>query len=103
MESEKLIMKILYNFTKPKPYVIETVEELRNLGLKIGSTTGYTNGMMQIVTEKAKEAVISTAEVTSAIKKVTAQSLSEKDVSVDEEDSYDLALYARMNINSIIS
>ena len=43
--------------------------------------------MMQIVTEKAKEAVISTAEVTSAIKKVTAQSLSEKDVSVDEEDS----------------
>lgn len=56
LESEKLIMKILYNFTKPKPYVIETVEELRNLGLKIGSTTGYTNGMMQIVTEKAKEA-----------------------------------------------
>lgn len=53
LESEKLIMKILYNFTKPKPYVIETVEELRNLGLKIGSTTGYTNGMMQIVTEKA--------------------------------------------------
>lgn len=56
LESEKLIMKILYNFTKPKPYVIETVEELRNLGLNIGSTTGYTNGMMQIVTEKAKEA-----------------------------------------------
>lgn len=96
MESEKLIMKILYNFTKPKPYVIETVEELRNLGLKIGSTTGYTNGMMQIVTEKAKEAVISTAEVTSAIKKVTAQSLSEKDVSVDEEDS----IYSN-NITSI--
>ena len=89
-------MKILYNFTKPKPYVIETVEELRNLGLKIGSTTGYTNGMMQIVTEKAKEAVISTAEVTSAIKKVTAQSLSEKDVSVDEEDS----IYSN-NITSI--
>ena len=96
MESEKLIMKILYNFTKPKPYVIVTVEELSNLGLKIGSTTEYTNGMMQIVTEKAKEAVISTAEVTSAIKKVTAQSLSEKDVSVDEEDS----IYSN-NITSI--
>ena len=55
--------------------------------------TGCSNSTNDINT---KEAVISTAEVTSAIKKVTAQSLSEKDVSVDEEDS----IYSN-NITSI--
>lgn len=54
-ESEKGIMEILKNYAEPKPYVLETVEKLRNLGIKIGSTTGYTDEMMNIVAPKAKD------------------------------------------------
>lgn len=52
---EEKLMHILGNFAKPKPYVLETVRKLRNKGIKIGSTTGYTDKMMEIVAEKAKE------------------------------------------------
>lgn len=52
--TEKLL-GILHNFADVKPYVLETVEELRKRGIKIGSTTGYTDEMMQIVVAKAKE------------------------------------------------
>ena len=31
--------------TDVKPYVLETVAKLRELGIKIGSTTGYTDMM----------------------------------------------------------
>lgn len=53
--SDKL-MAILDRFTEPKDYVIETIETLRQKGIKIGSTTGYTDAMMEIVTKGAKEA-----------------------------------------------
>ncbi|MBY0758611.1 phosphonoacetaldehyde hydrolase [Sellimonas caecigallum] len=53
--SEKKIFEILPNFADPKPYVVETVEKLREMGLKIGSTTGYTDDMMTIVVPKAAE------------------------------------------------
>lgn len=53
--SEKKIMEILPDFADPKPYVVETIEELRKMGMKIGSTTGYTDEMMAIVAPKAKE------------------------------------------------
>lgn len=53
--SEKKIFEILPNFADPKPYVVETVEKLREMGLKIGSTTGYTDDMMAIVVPKAAE------------------------------------------------
>lgn len=53
--SEKKILEILPNFADPKPYVVETVEKLREMGLKIGSTTGYTDDMMAIVVPKAAE------------------------------------------------
>lgn len=49
------LMSILHNYATPKPHVVETMEELRNRGLKVGSTTGYTDEMMAIVTVKAKE------------------------------------------------
>lgn len=52
---EGKLMTILSQFAAPKPYVQETVEALRQKGIKIGSTTGYTDEMMKIVTEKAKE------------------------------------------------
>lgn len=52
---EKQTMKILPDFTELKPYVAETVAELRERGIKIGSTTGYTDEMMNIVVPRAKE------------------------------------------------
>lgn len=51
---EKLF-SILDQFAEVKPYVTETVEELRKRGIKIGSTTGYTDAMMAVVVPKAKE------------------------------------------------
>ncbi len=53
--SEAAIMKILHQFATPKPFVLETVKVLRARGVKIGSTTGYTDEMMHIVVPKAKE------------------------------------------------
>ncbi len=53
--SENGILKILDGFAKPKPYVLETVKDLREKGIKIGSTTGYTDEMMAIVVPKAEE------------------------------------------------
>nr|WP_317282221.1 phosphonoacetaldehyde hydrolase [uncultured Sellimonas sp.] len=54
--SEKKIMEIVADFAQPKPYVKETVNKLREMGIKIGSTTGYTDEMMAVVVPKAKEA-----------------------------------------------
>ena len=53
--SESSILKILKDFAQPKPYVVEAVKTLREMGIKIGSTTGYTDEMMAIVVPKAKE------------------------------------------------
>lgn len=49
------LMGILDKFAAPKPYVTETVKALRSMGLSIGSTTGYTDQMMEIVVPKARE------------------------------------------------
>lgn len=46
---EPKLFSLLEDYCAPKPYVLETVEELRAMGLKLGSTTGYTNAMMEIV------------------------------------------------------
>ncbi|NCC00990.1 MAG: phosphonoacetaldehyde hydrolase [Clostridia bacterium] len=56
LASETGIMKILKNFVEPKPYVLDTVAELKKMGIKIGSTTGYTDEMMEIVVPAAKAA-----------------------------------------------
>ena len=52
---EEKLLSILDQFVEVKPYVLETVEELRKRGIKIGSTTGYTDKMMGIIVPKAKE------------------------------------------------
>lgn len=53
-ESEAALLTILENFAEPKPFVLETIKELRDMGIKIGSTTGYTDEMMSILVPKAK-------------------------------------------------
>lgn len=52
---QEKLMGILDQFADPKPYVVETVAKLREMGIRIGSTTGYTDAMMEIVVPKAKE------------------------------------------------
>ena len=34
--SEKKILEIVNRFAEPKPYVVETIQQLRQMGLKIG-------------------------------------------------------------------
>jgi phosphonoacetaldehyde hydrolase len=52
-EFEPALMASLSEYTDPIPEVIETVQELRSQGLKIGSTTGYTQMMMDVVVPNA--------------------------------------------------
>ena len=52
---EGKLLAILDGYTQVKPYVLETVDTLRKNGIQIGSTTGYTDKMMDIVVPKAKE------------------------------------------------
>lgn len=47
------LMTILHEFATPKPYVLDTVAQLRAKGYKIGSTTGYNDAMMSIVVPEA--------------------------------------------------
>lgn len=54
-ESEKAIFEILDKFSTPKPYVLSAIAALRERGIKIGSTTGYTDEMMQIVVPNAEK------------------------------------------------
>ena len=50
------LMCILDQYAEPKPYVVETIDKIRAMGIKIGSTTGYTDVMMDVVVPKAAEA-----------------------------------------------
>lgn len=52
-EFEPALMASLAEYTDPIPEVIETIALLREQGLKIGSTTGYTNSMMDVVVPNA--------------------------------------------------
>lgn len=54
-KSEKAIIDTVAEYTDPKPYVVETVNKLKAMGIKIGSTTGYTDDMMAIVVKNAEE------------------------------------------------
>ncbi|AMQ04669.1 phosphonoacetaldehyde hydrolase [Sporosarcina psychrophila] len=47
------LMSSLSAYTDPIPGVIETMDVLRSRGLKIGSTTGYTSTMMDVVVSNA--------------------------------------------------
>lgn len=52
--SETAILKILPDYAEPKPHVLEAVACLRDQGIMLGSTTGYTDEMMEIVTAAAR-------------------------------------------------
>lgn len=52
---EPKLFSILHNYAEPKPGVLEAISSIREMGLKIGSTTGYTDAMMQIVVPRAAE------------------------------------------------
>lgn len=52
---EPKLLSILHRYSDPKPFVLETVAQLRQMGLKIGSTTGYTDKMMEIVVPEAEK------------------------------------------------
>ncbi|GHH97912.1 phosphonoacetaldehyde hydrolase [Neobacillus kokaensis] len=54
-EFESILFSILPDFATPIPGAVELVKRLRERGIKIGSTTGYTKEMMDIVVPKAKE------------------------------------------------
>ena len=51
---EKHLFASLENYTDPIPGVIPTLEMLRAEGIKIGSTTGYTREMMDVVLPAAE-------------------------------------------------
>ena len=46
---EPMLYEVLSEYATPLPGVLETVAQLRKAGIKIGSTTGYTRAMMDIL------------------------------------------------------
>jgi phosphonoacetaldehyde hydrolase len=52
---EQTLLTILSQFTDPISGVLETITNLKNVGLLIGSTTGYTQSMMHIVVPEARK------------------------------------------------
>lgn len=51
---QPLLISSLASFSEPLPDVVETIKVLRRSGMKIGSTTGYTDAMLEVVLENAK-------------------------------------------------
>ncbi|MHA6480977.1 phosphonoacetaldehyde hydrolase [Paenibacillus sp. strain BS8-2] len=54
VQFEITLMESLKQYTDPIPGALEAIEKLRDAGLRIGSTTGYTKGMMEVIVHEAK-------------------------------------------------
>ena len=54
-EFQRLLFSTLRSYSGPISKVVETIDTLREQGIKIGSTTGYTRQMMDIVIPAAEE------------------------------------------------
>ncbi len=52
---KNILFSSLAQYTDPIPGVVEVIRELQRRGIKIGSTTGYTDEMMRIVAPAAAE------------------------------------------------
>ena len=52
---EPALFNVLRNYANPLPNVLDVVSQIRKMNIKIGSTTGYTKQMMDIVAPLAKE------------------------------------------------
>lgn len=67
-ETESLMISCLSRHADPIPGLLETVEAFRDRGIRIGSTTGYTRPMMDVLAKAAEEkgykpdAIISSSE-----------------------------------------
>jgi phosphonoacetaldehyde hydrolase len=53
---EPALFSVLKDHASPLPGLLDVVGRLRDMGVKIGSTTGYTAAMMEIVTARASAA-----------------------------------------------
>lgn len=53
---EQRLLSILHDFAAPKPHVLDAVTQIREMGISIGSTTGYNDKMTAIVVPAAREA-----------------------------------------------
>ena len=51
---QTILFEHLHEFTEPLPGVVEMMAYLRSKDIKVGSTTGYTREMMDIVAKHAK-------------------------------------------------
>lgn len=66
---ETMLFRVLKNYAKPVPGLIELVKNLRLQGIKIGSTTGYTREMIGVVAEESKrwdyepDSIVASSEV----------------------------------------
>lgn len=54
-EFQRLLFSTLRHYSGPISHVVETIDALRMKGIKVGSTTGYTKEMMDIVVPAAAE------------------------------------------------
>jgi phosphonoacetaldehyde hydrolase len=52
---EDVLFKVLAEYADPLPGVVETAAYIRKMGIAIGSTTGYTRKMMDVIVPLAKE------------------------------------------------
>ncbi len=50
---ESKLMASLATYTDPIPHVLDMVQQLKLAGIQIGSTAGYTDSMMDVVTSQA--------------------------------------------------
>jgi phosphonoacetaldehyde hydrolase len=50
---ESMLFKVLEKYTEPLPGVQNTVMKIREMGIVIGSTTGYTQAMMDVIVPQA--------------------------------------------------
>lgn len=50
---ERALVHLLPTYSVPVPGAVETLEALRSRGIRIGSTTGYSSSMMELVTQTA--------------------------------------------------
>ncbi|MFH1155934.1 MAG: 2-aminoethylphosphonate--pyruvate transaminase [Pseudomonadota bacterium] len=54
-EMEKQMLAVIARHAEPIPGLLDTVTALRGMGIKIGSSTGYTGSMMAILTQEAAQ------------------------------------------------
>lgn len=53
--SEKQMLDTVTDFADPVPHLISTIDWIRANEMKVGSTTGYTSPMMELLVPRAKE------------------------------------------------